>query len=225
MSDPVIASASLEAVAPSLHATPPQRLSFARTLGVRAYLLVRPRGNLLVYATDTLAAQAPAIAALGGAARHYLNHWHEAAVAGALGAESAAPVYCHAADAAEVAKRLTVAATFADGHRVDDDFEAIPIPGHTEGATAYLWSDGRERCLFTGDSVFLRGGEWVGALLESSDRAAYVASLERLAELDFDRLVPWAASLDGPAHARTDRADAAERLGRIINRLRNGDDH
>ena len=46
MSDPVIASASLEAVAPSLHATPPQRLSFARTLGVRAYLLVRPRGNL-----------------------------------------------------------------------------------------------------------------------------------------------------------------------------------
>jgi glyoxylase-like metal-dependent hydrolase (beta-lactamase superfamily II) len=221
MSDRVTASPSLEAVAPSLHATPPQRLSFAPKLGVRAFLLVRPRGNLLVYAADTLPAQAPAIAAFGGVARHYLNHWHEAAVAGA----PAAPVYCHAADAAEVAKRLKVAATFAAGHRVDDDFEAIPIPGHTEGATAYLWNDGQQRFLFTGDSVFLRGGEWVAALLESSDRAAYVASLERLAELDFDRLVPWAASLDGPAHARTDRADAAERLGRIIDRLRRGDDH
>jgi glyoxylase-like metal-dependent hydrolase (beta-lactamase superfamily II) len=222
MTDPVAVTAALEAIAPSLHATPPQRLSFAPRLGVRAYLLVRPHGNLLIYAADTLAAQAPAMAALGGVARHYLNHWHEAAV-GALG--EVAPLYCHAADAADVAKRLRVAATFEAGHRVDDDFEAIPIPGHTPGATAYLWSDGRQRFLFTGDSVYLRAGEWVGALLESSDRAAYVASLERLAELEFDRLVPWAASLHGPAHAATDRADAAERLGRIADRLRKGGDH
>ena len=60
------------------------------------------------------------------------------------------------------------------------------------------------------------------AVLELSDRAAYITSLERLADLDFDHLVPWAASLDGPALVPTGRADAAERIGRIIDRLRSG---
>ena len=47
-----------------------------------------------------------------------------------------------------------------------DDFEVIPIPGHTSGATAYLWDGGGHRCLFTGDTLYLREGEWVAAVLE-----------------------------------------------------------
>ena len=100
-----------------------------------------------------------------------------------------------------MAKYLEVAATFDARHRLDDDFEVIPIPGHTEGATAYLWKNGGERFLFTGDSLYLSHGEWRGAL-PSRATAAYIASLERLAGLDFDQLVPWAASLDGPARSR-----------------------
>ncbi len=52
---------------------------------------------------------------------------------------------------------------------LDDDFEVIPIPGHTPGATAYLWDDGERRHLFTGDSIYLSDGEWIAALLDSSD--------------------------------------------------------
>jgi glyoxylase-like metal-dependent hydrolase (beta-lactamase superfamily II) len=107
----------------------------------------------------------------------------------------------------------------------DDDFEAIPIPGHTGGATAYLWDNGRHRCLFTGDSLYLREGEWVAAVLESSDRGAYIESLGLIRDLDFDVLVPWAATAGQPFHAVTDRTDAGRRIETILERLRRGDDH
>jgi glyoxylase-like metal-dependent hydrolase (beta-lactamase superfamily II) len=216
----------MQTVLPDLHASAPQALSFAPSLHVRAFLLRREQGNLLVYGTAKVADEARAIADLGGVARHYLNHWHEADIAGegaltALGA----PLFCHDADHAEVARTTAVAGTFAARHMAGDDFEVIPIPGHTPGATAYLWDSGQHRCLFTGDSVYLRQGEWVAAVLESSDRAAYIESLELIRELDFDVLVPWAATAGQPCHALTDKADARRRVDAILERLRRGDDH
>ena len=106
-----------------------------------------------------------------------------------------------------------------------DDFEVIPIPGHTPGATAYLWDSGRHRCLFTGDTVYLREGEWVAAVLDSSDRGAYIESLELIKELDFDVLVPWAATAGQPFHAVTDKGDVRRRIDAILERVRRGDDH
>ena len=74
-----------------------------------------------------------------------------------------------------VARSLHVRATFSRRHTLDDDFEVIPTPGHTSGATAYLWDTGEDRLLFTGDTIYLRDGEWVAAMLESSDRAGLPA--------------------------------------------------
>jgi glyoxylase-like metal-dependent hydrolase (beta-lactamase superfamily II) len=217
---------AMQTVIPSLQASTPQALSFAPSLHVRAFLLQREHGNLLVYGTATVAEETRAIADLGGVSRHYLNHWHEADIAGegALGALGA-PLFCHEADRAEVARTAAVAGTFAARHMAGDDFEVIPIPGHTPGATAYLWDSGAHRCLFTGDTLYLRRGEWVAAVLESSDRATYVDSLELIKELAFDVLVPWAATVGEPFHAVTDKADAGRRIDAILERLRRGDDH
>lgn len=213
----------MESIIAGIHASPPERLSFAPTLAIRAFLLRRARGNLLVYGAPTVAEEADAIAALGGVARHYLGHWHEALFARNC---AVAPVYCHVDDQPSAAEHVQVAGTFGEGHRLDEDFTAIPIRGHTRGSTAYLWDNGERRCLFTADSVYLREGEWVAAVLEgSSDRQAYIASLERLKSVEFDVLVPWAASRDQPFHAVTDRADARHRLDAIIDRLRRGEDH
>jgi Metallo-beta-lactamase superfamily len=44
---------------------------------------------------------------------------------------------------------------------VGSDFEVIPTPGHTAGATAYLWDSGDRRVLFTGDTIFLDNKECV----------------------------------------------------------------
>ena len=202
-----------------LHASPPQSLPFARSLEARAFLLERERGNVLVYSNTAVDAHPEWLTRAGGVARRYLNHGHEAMFASEAGG---APLYVHRDDADAAGKTMAVRATFSRRHHLDDDFEVIPIPGHTPGATAYLWDSGGHRYLFTGDSVFVHRGEWRGALLDSSDRDAYLASLELLRELDFDVLVPWVATRDEPYLVATDRDDAARRIGAIIERIRDG---
>lgn len=210
---------------PRLHASEPLDLGFGRVpLQARAYLLRRDDGNVLIYgahAVDSDAAR-DAIAALGGVAGQYLNHSHEASgAADRLGA----PLAVHEADAPEVARVATVAETFRDRHRLGDDLEVIPVPGHTPGATAYLWDTGEHRVLFTGDTVFVRGGEWVAALLDGvSDRAAYLESLALLRDLDFDLLVPGVHPIEQPSHAWVRPGEAAQRIDRIIARLERGAD-
>ena len=200
-----------------LRASEPESLPFARSLHVRAFLLERERGNILIY-TNGAVAQGE-LAEHGAAARQYLNHWHEAMFAPD---RVVAPVFIHEDDRVEAAERLPVRATFSKRHRLDDDFEAIPIPGHTRGSTAYLWDSGEHRFLFTGDSVYLSDGEWVAAVLDSSDRAAYVESLDLMSELEFDVLVPWAASANGPYMDPVDPGDARRRLVAIRDRVREG---
>jgi glyoxylase-like metal-dependent hydrolase (beta-lactamase superfamily II) len=217
----------MQTVIPDLYASAPEALSFAPSTHVRAFLLRRDQGNLLIYSAPTVVDDAAAIEELGGVARHYLNHWHEAAFGGADRVASAfgAPLFCHEDDRQKVSESVAVAGDFSRRHMAGDDLEVIPIPGHTPGATVYLWDSGRHRCLFTGDSLYLREGEWVAAVLESSDRDAYIESLERIKDLDFDVLVPWAATAGQPFHVVTDKADARRRIDTILGRVRRGDDH
>ena len=213
-------AAAMATAVEGLYASPPEALPFAASLDIRAFVLQRARGNLLLYSTTTLQAAAAAIAELGGIARHYLNHGHEALFAADA---VAAPLFVHEADRAAVGKAYRVRASFSRRHVLDEDLEVIPTPGHTPGATAYLWDSGAHRLLFTGDTIYLDDGEWTAAVLASSDREAYVASLELIRELDFDILVPWAATRGGPAYAMTNRADARRRIDAIVDRVRRGE--
>jgi len=194
----------MDPVTPDLYASEPSPLPFAPAAGVRAFLLRRDGGNVLVYSAPTV--DAGAVAALGGADRMLLNHWHEAEFGGGADIADALGVTLEGERAAPLGP-------------LDDGVEAIPIPGHTPGATAFLWRG----ALFTGDSVYVDGGEWVAAVLDSSDRDAYVESLARLRDLDFELLVPWVAGRGDPVAVRTDRADARRRLDAIIARLRRGE--
>jgi glyoxylase-like metal-dependent hydrolase (beta-lactamase superfamily II) len=211
----------LESELAGLHASPPEPLPFAPTLHIRAFLLRRAPGNLLLYSVPGLEAAAPEIVGLGGAERQYLNHWHEAMFASD---RLAAPLFVHENDRDQVVQRTSVGGTFTDRHTLDDDFEVIPTPGHTPGATAYLWNSGQHRFLFTGDTIYLSKGEWVAAVLDSSDRAAYTDSLELIRTLDFDVLVPWAATAGGPYYAPTDRVDTHRRVDAVLERIRRGED-
>jgi glyoxylase-like metal-dependent hydrolase (beta-lactamase superfamily II) len=212
--------ATLDTVVPGLYASAPERLPFGRSLDIRAYLLEREAGNLLIYRSDTLRHEAAAIRERGGIARQYLNHWHEAApVVDWVAQTFAAPLFVHADDAAEVSRVAHVRATFSRRHTLDDDFEAIPIPGHTPGATAYLWDSGSHRVLFTGDTIFLSRGRWVTAVLESSDRERYRESLALIRELDFDVLVPAIATAGDPPYAVVDRDEIERRIDELVARL------
>jgi glyoxylase-like metal-dependent hydrolase (beta-lactamase superfamily II) len=214
----------MEAVISGLFATEPEALPFAPSLEARAFLLQRPQGNVLVYSAPTVASEAPAIEELGGVSRQYLNHWHETLL-GCVSDVIGAPLLVHENDRAQAADRCEVDETFSERAVLDGDFELIPIPGHTPGATAFIWDSGEHRALFTGDSIYLRDGEWVAAVLESSDRERYVDSLELLREIDFDLLVPWAATAGQPFYAATDSADSRRRIDAIVERVRRGEDH
>lgn len=212
----------MEAAIPGLYASAPQLLPFAPAFDIRAFLLQREQGNLLVYSVTAFDSDAPAVQNLGGIARQYLNHWHEALFASD---RVDAPLFCHENERESVAEKTHVRGTFSRRHRLDDDFEVIPTPGHTSGATAFLWDSGEHRFLFTSDTICLEEGEWVAAVLESSDRAAYIKSLEHLRELEFDVLVPWVATSGQSYYAMTDKLDAQRRIDRILERVRRGEDH
>jgi Metallo-beta-lactamase superfamily len=220
---PAIPTLGDAATIDGLHASSSQELSFARGTVVRAFLLERPQGNVLIYGNGALEPDLARWRRLGGLARQYLGHWHEAMFGDATLAERiGAPLFVHAADAGEVRARRAVRGAFSRAHTLDDDLDVIPIPGHTPGSTAYLWRTGGRRLLFTADSLYLDGDEWVAAVLDSSDRAAYVESLERLREIEFDVLVPWAASAGGPAVSEVEAAERVRRLDGVIERLRHG---
>ena len=61
-------------------------------------------------------------------------------------------------------------------------------------------------------------------MLDSSDRASYLNSLELLRDVEFDVLVPWAATAGDPFYDITTPAEARRRIEAIIERLRAGGD-
>jgi len=216
----------MDVVLPGLYASEPSTLPFDTTLVIRSFLLQRSAGNLLVYRADKLEQDAEAVAELGGVARQYLNHRHEASFSSDWAAERfGAPLLVHEAEAQDVSKSSPVNETFSERHRLGDDFEIIPTPGHTPGATAFLWDSGQHRALFTGDTIYFRGGEWVAAVLGFSHRERYIESLELIKGLDFDVLVPWAATAGEPYHAVVNRKEAGQRLDAVLERVRAGEDH
>jgi glyoxylase-like metal-dependent hydrolase (beta-lactamase superfamily II) len=203
---------------PKLYASPPADLAFSKVSQVRAFVLDRDAGNLLIYAARTMPAED-----VRDVSAQYVNHWHELAVGGADSVH--APLVINEADRAAAEDTRPVDRTFNQRATVDGDFELIPIPGHTPGATAFLWDSGAHRFLVPGDSLYLRDGRWVVAVLEDSDRAAYVDSLGLIAELDFDVLVPWVASKDGPYYSLTSPTETRDRIDAIIQRLGRGANH
>jgi glyoxylase-like metal-dependent hydrolase (beta-lactamase superfamily II) len=205
--------AQLPTVISGLHASDPEPLPFAPALKIRSYLLERTAGDLLIYTTSTSS---------GAPWRQYLGHGHEAAFASPA---VKAPLFVHAADRAAVEQHVPVRAAFSRQHMLDDDFEVIPTPGHTPGATAFLWDTGRHRLLFTGDTISLDDGRWTAAVLDSSDRERYIESLELIRTLDFDVLVPWVATAGRSYHAETTPEDKARNIDAMLARLRRGESH
>jgi glyoxylase-like metal-dependent hydrolase (beta-lactamase superfamily II) len=213
----------MEQIVPGLYASRPEPLSFAPGARIRAFLLRRPAGNLLVYANGRVAEAAEEIEALGGVERHVLTHWHEAGMGAAdIARRLHAPVLCHAADREKAEKEVAIAGSFDARDAFAEDLEVIPIPGHTPGATAILWRGPRHRCLFTADSLFVSEGEWRVAVLEGSDRAAYLESLAAIRELDFDLLVPWIASAGAGPTTSVSQDTVRQRLAAVIDRVRAG---
>lgn len=211
-------------IVPGLYASEPEPLRFDPSILIRTFLLQGNDGNTLVYATDRAAEESQEIERLGGVRRHLLGHWHEAGAGAATIADRlGAPVFCHEADRAAAERSVTITSAFDGRQALTDDLEAIPIPGHTAGSTAFLWSGPEHRCLFTSDSLLVGDEGWYAVVLGEGNRAEYVESLRTLRDLEFDLLVPWGAP-DGEEPATPVEPDVARReIDAIIQRLERGE--
>ncbi|MBV7379215.1 MBL fold metallo-hydrolase [Maritimibacter dapengensis] len=208
----------LQASIRGLFGTPTAPLPFLDGVVVRAFVLDRPQGNIIIYNAPGISEAADETRELGQPQRLLMNHHHEA-MYGAPDLD--VPVWVHEADRSRVS--LPIAGTFAERHMIDDDLEVIPTPGHTAGTTAFLWDNGEHRFLFPGDSLWVQGGEWKAVLLGDSNRSAYLDSLARLKTVDFDVLVPWGAEVGEPFGYAVTREEANANLDRIIARLEAGE--
>jgi hydroxyacylglutathione hydrolase len=113
------------------------------------------------------------------------HHWDHVGGNETLARELGVEVVGHASDRARIPALTRAVDT---GDRVDlDEIEArcIHIPGHTLGAVAYFIDTGRERVVFTGDTLFCAG---CGRLFEGTPQQMH-SSLARLAELPADTKV------------------------------------
>jgi glyoxylase-like metal-dependent hydrolase (beta-lactamase superfamily II) len=209
---------ALETPIEGLWATPPAPLPFDSTVDVRAFLLERPTGNLIIYDAPGLTAAAGEIKARGGATRQLINHAHEA-MYGPQGLDVG--VFIGERDRNH-ARSIPIAGTFSERQTLDDDLEVIPTPGHTPGTTTFLWDSGRHRFLFTGDTLWIEHGNWRATVLGESDRDTYLDSLALLRELEFDVLVPWAATAGEPYIDVVSHTEVQHRLDAIIERIQAG---
>ena len=90
----------------------------------------------------------------------------------------------------------------------------VATPGHCNGHGAYLVTGGERTYLLTGDALFA-GGRIALQAIPDCDLAASLASVRRLAGLDFEALLPGHGAIaltGGPAHAAAAVA-VIDRLG------------
>ena len=114
---------------------------------VRAFVLERPQGNVIVYNAPGISEAADEICEMGRPERLLMNHHHEA-MHDALRLD--VPVWINEADRANV--DMATAGTFSERDMIDDDLEIIPTPGHTPGhSSLQLMMPESGPVLLTGD--------------------------------------------------------------------------
>lgn len=160
----------------------------ADSYGAASYLIVRPRGNVLVDSPRASRPLAARIAALGGVRTMILSHRDDVADHAWWAARFGCERVMHAADAAQLAieRRLDGAAPIV----LDDELTVVPVPGHTRGSIALVH---RERFLFTGDHLWWDEDE---ARLDMGRGVCWYSwaeqrrSLERLRDYRFQWVLP-----------------------------------
>jgi hydroxyacylglutathione hydrolase len=112
--------------------------------------------------------------------------------------------------ACEVFRTLREGDAFACG---DLSVQVLETPGHCSGMLSFLVDDHGRQCLFTGDTIF-HGGKVLVSNLWDCNIQDYVASIRKLAQLEFDALLPGHLGIalsGGSSHVRRAR-DTVERL-------------
>jgi hypothetical protein len=137
-------------------ARPPPKTGFT-------YLLRRDEGNVLFTTKASVQEDLAALDALGGVQHLLLGDRHHALPATAQLAKRFGTVLSASAIEAKVlaAQGVEIGGQFEYRRQtLATDLELLPTPGHTRGAFSYLWTSGKRRFLFIGDTLVPVEGGW-----------------------------------------------------------------
>ncbi len=131
----------------------------------------------------------------GGVAHHCLSHCHEvdeslADAAGRFGSK----LCCHALVAPYLPETVSADVAFDSPPRefLSGDIEVLHTPCHTNNSVCYRYrSPHGKTYLFTGDAIYLDGGEWKTIIVadDGGDEAEMASSLATLRELEIDVVI------------------------------------
>ncbi|MEN3166206.1 MBL fold metallo-hydrolase [Gluconobacter sp. OJB] len=205
---------------PSLFVTEAGDLPFMQGVEVRSYLIKTDKGFTAIYNSPGLSKDKNAIVELGRPSALLMSHWHEAMY---KAPELGIAAYVAAADLSQTKASMSGAVDLATYLSSDNTIEIISTPGHTAGFSMFLWTCGNHRVLFSGDMIWSHHNRWEAVVLDESNRQKYISSLETIAGLDFDVLVPWVSMRGEQYPILSDRPSARNKILRIIERLKGGE--
>lgn len=158
--------------------------------GASSYLIVRPRGNVLVDSPRFAGPLVKNIEKLGGVQLMFLTHRDDVADHQKWANHFSAKRILHRDDVSRSTAGVERVLTGQETVELADDLLAIPTPGHTRGHTVLLY---RNKFLFTGDHLW-----WSEACdsLHASHNVCWYSwtaqtrSMKRLLEYAFEWVLP-----------------------------------
>lgn len=185
------------------------------------FLAVRPEGNILFGTKADISAYQRDIVKKGPVAMILLGDRHHAGPSIAESSETLnVPLSCSEIEAVPLRKSgFTIGAPLRfERQALAADLEAIPTPGHTPGAFAYLWQVGKDRILFIGDTLVPVDGVW-RYWVSKPNREKMADSLRALSTIDFNVIATNSFACTGEPCIRVNAAQRRSLFTGLIDEL------
>jgi glyoxylase-like metal-dependent hydrolase (beta-lactamase superfamily II)/ferredoxin len=122
----------------------------AESYGAASYLIVRPKGNVLVDSPRFTKPLVRRLEELGGVALMFLTHRDDVADHRKFHEHFGCPRILHRADVGGPTRGVEIQPEGVEPIDLDPELTLIPVPGHTRGSMCLRY---RERYLFSGDHL------------------------------------------------------------------------
>ncbi len=187
-----------------------------RSFGGSSYLILRPEGNVLVDSPRAAGPLLRKIGKMGGVRRMLLTHRDDVADHAKFHEHFGCERTIHRLEISPSMHDIEVQLDIDEPVALDDEFTAIPVPGHTRGSVCFLY---QEEFLFTGDHLWWSPN--VNALHASRSVCWYdwkeqTRSMERLVDFRFEWVLPG----HGRRCQATSAAAMKSELSQLVQRMR-----
>jgi len=185
-----------------------------------SFLAVRPEGNLIFGNGAGASANFKKIEKLGPVQGVYIGDRHQGKTPSEAARHFKAPLCCSQEEAKVIQKKSVTIDKIVDfeRHKIYDDLEVIPTPGHTAGALSYLWHSGKNKILFVGDTLVRVEGEWK-IWVSKKNAPTMLETMEVLKKLNFNHIAVGSFAVTGEPVIKLTRKSKDEMIQSVISTL------